>query len=134
MNASCPSVRKNETAPATLKKEVIPGEIVLSEPGANGWTTLLLRLKNDVNYAVCVIHTVRGVATAPNYKAPGPNAKFYGTLSKDSLLSILDWTDREIAVQRYVDLIDRPQSSDTNVHTLYTRFTRTTRSQSKAVA
>lgn len=135
MSVSCPLQFNSEAAPSASTRILIPAEIVLSTPGELGWSTMLLRMKNGGNYAVCVVHEARGVATAPNYAAQDPDAKFFGTLSKGSLLSILDWTDRETAVRRYAGLVSEPRSVQGNIRSIFgRRMTHSAFDQSPALA
>ncbi len=65
---------------------------------------MLLRSRVTAQYAVCSVDPAREMVFAPNFKTHFLGTRLVGTLSKQSVNSILDWTDRETALSRYADL------------------------------
>ncbi len=81
----------------------------------NGSEVFLMRHRVTAKYAVCSVDTARLVVATQNYHSCQAHAKFVGTLSKNSLTSMLDWTSRETAVSRYTALVGEPSSPDRKV-------------------
>lgn len=68
---------------------------------------VLLKRRRDGSFAVCRVDPTREVVMAPNYRAEQSDGRLLGQLSKRGLKSVLDWTDRVTALNRYTSMVSK---------------------------
>lgn len=79
-------------------------DIVFSH-GEGKVCTVMLKSRKSGDFAVCMVDPSRAVITAPNYRFRSEHARLFGSMSPRGVLSVLDWTDRPTAINRYVSLL-----------------------------
>lgn len=90
-------------------------DIVMKHAGIKGCTVMLKR-RDSGSFAVCLVDALRAIVVAPNYQVQRPDARLLGNLSKTGLSSVLDWTDRATALERFGRLTRDTHESNHRYH------------------
>ena len=95
----------NLVAMENIEQHVAPYDLVMRRLVAPDEHVVMLC--KEGRYAVCRIYPVRNIATAPNFHVPSGHGLLNAPLSSEGLKELLHWTERAIALDRFVLLLHR---------------------------
>lgn len=114
------NLRKINEIPSPAISSLSNADIVMRHTGNNGnGCAIMLKRRDSGSFAVCMVDALRAIVVAPNYQTQKSEARLLGSLSKQGLSSVLDWTDRCTALRRYTGLVGKPLDCGDGVIQLY---------------